>query len=274
MLQWPDGKKIAVAFTFDFDAETYWTGRDAQVLSAPGNTMRGEYGAKEGIYRVLDLLKESQIKGTFFVPGWVAEKYAQQVALIHAGGHEIGYHGYLHEQVRGIAKEEEAVRMAQCEEIMQSITGRKMVGYRAPGGVMHPFTVELLKERNYFYSSSMKDADSPYIHKINGMESDIVELCSDQSLDDNTYFFFCLTAPYVRRGINPPCVMLECWQRDFAVLKEEGGRIMIIKCHPQLIGRPLRIEALREFISFVLKEDAWVTTCEEIARYVLAEKQG
>ncbi len=270
MVIWPKNKKIAVVLTFDFDGETYWIGKNERSTKVFANLSRGQYGPHEGIYRVLNMLDELEVKGTFFVPGYIAETYQDQVKMIHEKGHEIGYHGYMHEQKRGISREEELARMEKCEAILAGITGKKPVGHRGPGGIIHPFTMEMIAERGYLYSSNMKDTNSPYIHEVAGKK--IVELPTDEYYDDATYYWFSLTQP-VHRDIVPPETVNECWGLDFEQLLDEPGSIMVLHMHPQLIGRAGRIRALGEFVGYMKAHGAWIATGEEVANYVLAQSK-
>ena len=100
-ITWPGRARIAVMVTFDFDAEYLRMSRAASKGTTIGFTdySRGQYGPREGLKRCLDMLDTHDIKSTFFVPGIVAEKYTAQVESIHARGHEIACHGYMHESV-------------------------------------------------------------------------------------------------------------------------------------------------------------------------------
>ena len=84
--RWPPGKRCAVGLSFDFDAETIWFRTLRQPFA--GQMSRGEYGAREGVPRILDLLQRYDLKASFFVPGWTADKYPQLVERMHAAGHE------------------------------------------------------------------------------------------------------------------------------------------------------------------------------------------
>ena len=95
VMMWKDGDRCAVAFSFDFDAETLWTGNFK--MDHPTILARGEFGANVGVGRILRVLNKYNVKATFFVPGWTADKYPEQLAAIHEGGHELAHHGYLHE---------------------------------------------------------------------------------------------------------------------------------------------------------------------------------
>src|SRR2546426_53219 len=72
---WPNDARVAVMFTFDFDAESGWLSRDPSPRDRPGVISQGTYGAKVGVPRILDLLKAENVPATFFIPGWVVEHH-------------------------------------------------------------------------------------------------------------------------------------------------------------------------------------------------------
>lgn len=94
---WPNGVKMGVALTFDLDAETFWFSRTMDSLNNPNLMAEGAYGPNVGVPRILDMLDRQELKATFFIPGWVIEKHTEVCREIVRRGHEIGYHGYLHE---------------------------------------------------------------------------------------------------------------------------------------------------------------------------------
>ena len=98
-MRWPDGVQSALALTFDFDAESLWLANDPSHKRLPGVLSLGKYGAKVGMPKILELLRQEQLRATFFVPGWTAERYPHIVEAIVTDGHEIGHHGYMHENV-------------------------------------------------------------------------------------------------------------------------------------------------------------------------------
>ena len=272
---WPGRARIAVMVTFDFDAEYLRMSRAASKGTTIGFTdySRGQYGPREGLKRCLDMLDTHDIKSTFFVPGIVAEKYTAQVESIHARGHEIACHGYMHESVRGISAEEETEILEKSEAILKRITGRRPVGHRGPESIIHPFTPELLAQRGYLYSSSMKDCDWAYLWEKDGQVLPLVELPCDITMDDFTYFYFTFSDPAVRSMYTNREVFGN-WKDEFDGLVEEGNKIFILKLHPQMIGRASRIAALGHFIAYMKRHGAWITTCEEAARYVLAQAEA
>ncbi|MPM78836.1 Peptidoglycan deacetylase [bioreactor metagenome] len=272
-IKWPDGKRIAVMLTFDFDAEFLRMSRALRKGKKIGFTdrSRGQYGPHTGVYRCLDLLDTFDVPATFFVPGAVAETYPEQVAEIHRRGHEIACHGYLHESALTITREEEAAILQKSEDILSAVTGRRPVGHRAPESVMHSFTAELLHERGYLYSSSMKDCDFAYLHVQNGKEVPLVELPSDITMDDFTYYYFTFSDPAVR-AMYTNREVIGNWKAEFDGLSREGDKIFILKLHPQMIGRASRMGMLGEMIGYMQQRGAWIATCEQVAQYVLKQE--
>src|SRR5919201_922952 len=112
-MDWPEGARCAIAFTFDFDAEEVWLARDPENERRPGVLSQGTYGAKVAVPLILELLERHGIRSTFFVPGRVAERHPGRVEEIVAAGHELGHHGYTHVppvQLEPAKEEEELVR--------------------------------------------------------------------------------------------------------------------------------------------------------------------
>src|SRR5215212_10088482 len=83
--------KSMIALTFDFDALSVWFGYPN---TTPAMLARGEYGARVGVPRVLDLLRTHGILATFFIPGHTIDSFPEVVAGILAEGHEVAHHSY------------------------------------------------------------------------------------------------------------------------------------------------------------------------------------
>ena len=79
---WPHGARAACAFTFDLDAETLWLARG---VTEPVTLSQGTFGVLEALPRILDLLRQADIRASFFVPAWVAEHHPEAVPAIVAG---------------------------------------------------------------------------------------------------------------------------------------------------------------------------------------------
>lgn len=272
---WPDGKRIAVMVTFDYDAEFLRISRAKSKGTTIGFTdfSRGQYGPHEGLARCLDMLDTMNIKSTFFVPGAVIETYRDTVEEIHRRGHELACHGYQHESDPELSRDEMIKILDKSEALLAEITGKKPVGHRAPESVLQDFMPELLTERGYLYSSSMKDCDWAYLWEKDQRELPLVELPNDITMDDFTYYYFTFSDPAVR-CMYPNREVFSNWKHEFDGLALEGNKIFILKLHPQMIGRASRIGMVGEFIAYMQNHGAWITTCEDVARYVQKQNGG
>jgi peptidoglycan/xylan/chitin deacetylase (PgdA/CDA1 family) len=265
--RWPDGKRIAIMLAFDLDAETMWTTHGDGSVGHITNLSRGAYGPKQGIPRILAMLDAWDIKATFFIPGIVAESYPDVVRAIAKAGHDIGYHGYLHEESSTTPYAEEDATMRKAEKIIFDICGKKLLGHRAPGGVIHDYSLRLFLEHGYIYSSNWRDCDGPFIHEIEGKRVPLVELPKDSVFDDTAYDFYTDTPPE-RYGLKSPREMEEVWKDEFDSLAEEGRMINFV-LHPQFMGRVSRIAMLSELVGYMKAHGAWFDTNANVAQYVL-----
>ena len=80
----------------------------------------------------LDLLDRNRIRATFFVVGWVAERYPQLVDMVRAAGHEIGSHGYLHQKAYDLGPERFRSDLRESLRVLSQICGERVTMFRAP----------------------------------------------------------------------------------------------------------------------------------------------
>ncbi|HJB08436.1 MAG TPA: polysaccharide deacetylase [Candidatus Enterocloster faecavium] len=269
MTRWPDHKRIAVMMAFDLDAETMWTTRGDGNADHITNLSRGTYGPKQGVPRILDMLDVHQIKATFFVPGVIAQQYPLVVQEMVRRGHEIGFHGYFHEEFTTTTYEQEDATMKRSEKLIRDLTGQQMVGHRAPGGVIHDYSLRLFLEHGYIYSSNWRDSDGPFLHQIDGKTVPLVELPKDSIFDDTAYDFYTDSAPE-RYELKSPDEMFEIWKEEFDTLADEGRMINFV-LHPQFIGRASRVRMLSRLIGYMKTRGAWLTTNRDAAAWILKE---
>ena len=260
---WPDGAKCAVLLTFDFDAETLWTSRDPSNAKRPGTLSQGTYGAKVAVPSILQVLRDmGGLPATFFVPGWTAEHHTDRVEAILADGHEVGHHSYSHKWVEPDDPAAELEEMEKGLEALERSVGVRPVGYRSPAGETSPNLFRLLVERGFLYDSSMMDAVNPYFHQVDGDPRALVELPWHWSLDDAVFMLFSIKSP---RAIMTNEHVLTVWKDEFRAIYKAGGLFDLVM-HPQVIGRPSRLELLRDFIAFAQGyPDVWFCTCRQAA---------
>lgn len=265
---WPGDRTSAAAFTFDVDAES------AVLWRAPHNARRmsvishQSYGPLVGVPRLLGLLERHRIRATFFVPGFTARRYPSVVRDIAAAGHEIGHHGYLHEQPTAVSDEEEAENLDRGLAALEEVAGVRPIGYRAPMWDLSWRSPALLHERGFLYDSSLMDADIPYELALTpGAAESIVEVPIHWALDD--WEQYCYLPDVSGSGlIEEPAKARRLWEAEFEGLREVGG-CWVLTNHPFLSGRTSRARELDHLMAYVLaRPDVWVATLSEIATHV------
>lgn len=258
--EWPQGKRCAITLSFDFDAETPYLWRTrGERPAALGELELRRFGARQGVYRILDLLDKWSIRATFFVPGWVAERYSEAVGEVARRGHEIGMHGYLHERVDQLAEEEVEETVVKGKEALQRVVGERSFGYRSPSWEMTHETFEALLRHDVSYDSSMMGYDHPY------WVGDLPEIPVQWTLDDAPFFRY--TGLGGDSAPRQPSEVMDMWEQEFEGMKRYGGLFMVTM-HPWMSGRAGRMMALERLITRLKSDhDAWWATCEEIAEH-------
>ncbi len=110
--------------------------------------------------KLVELLAQHDTKATFFVLGWVAERYPGLVKLLVGQGHEIASHGYGHELVTTQSPEQFRRDVRKAKYILENLTGNPVLGYRAPSFSItdeSQWALAILVEEGYRYDSSMYD---------------------------------------------------------------------------------------------------------------------
>jgi peptidoglycan/xylan/chitin deacetylase (PgdA/CDA1 family) len=261
--EWPEGARVAVALSFDFDNETPSL-RDNQ--TSPSLMSNGQYGARAGLPRVLALLEKYDVPASFFIPAVSALLYPEEVKRIVAGGHEIGIHGWIHERNSGLSKADERRLLERAVETLTRISGKKPVGLRTPSWDYSPHTLEIIEELGLLYDSSLMADDAPYELVAAGRPTGVVELPVEWILDDAPYFNMSRFGNL--RPHTTPDEVYSIWKAEFDVAYEEGG-LFILTNHPHIIGHRSRVAMLERLLQHIRQRPGvWFATHEEVARYV------
>ncbi|MFN8147002.1 MAG: polysaccharide deacetylase [Candidatus Nanopelagicales bacterium] len=249
-----------VVVSFDFDAEEVWIGEDPANAHRPGTLSQGTYGAKVAVPLVLDLLHRLELPATFFVPGRVAERYPYRIEEILAGGHEVGHHGYTHTSPSSLSPEAEEAELVRGREILTGL-GADVRGYRSPSWDFSPVTLDLLVGHGFQYSSNLMDDIRPYKHE----HHDIVELPVHWTLDDAPHFWF--DGASWTKTIRTSAEVRALWEEEYAGMAALDGLFMLTM-HPQVIGRPGRIQMLESFLGWMRDRGASFSTAGAVAESV------
>lgn len=264
---WPNGAKSALFIGFDVDAETAWMGNRPENADRLVTVSHGGYDARVGIAKILELMDELALKGTFFIPGWTALAHTAQCEAIVRAGHEIGHHGYLHRCPKREDLAEAKSEIDRGLEALQKALGVRPVGYRAPSGENFPELLAYLAEVGIRYSSSFRDDIRLYRHVLFDGRPGPVEIPVNFAFDDWNHG---MTSRLDSRPIFGREPVLSMWIDEFEATHAWGGCTTLV-LHPQVSGRPMRWFLLRDFLRHVkAKGDVWIATGAEIEAHYRA----
>ena len=258
---WPKGYTSAAVFSADVDGESpyIWRNRGQKVEKLSEIEQR-RFGPRVGLSRILGLLDEFDIRGSFYVPAWIAKTYPEILPAIAKKGHEPAAHGYFHERVDELDEKANAEILDRSIDIFKSQLGKAPVGYRSPSWELTPAVHRCLRKRRFLYDSSLMGMDHPY--SLDGL----CEVPVQWFVDDAPYFRY-VGGPQDKTPPANPIQVLEAWTEEFEATREYGGLFMIT-IHPWISGRGQRIRMLRRLLEHVCStRGVWVTTAEEIARH-------
>ena len=257
---WPGDADVAVALTFDVDAESAWLGEGPEYERRLTTLSQAGYGPVRGLGRILDLLDAHDITSTFYVPGHTADHYPDSVSEIIERGHEVGHHGYLHRGTDGLDACRQRAELEQGLEALSRL-GVRPHGYRSPSWELTPETLAFLGEMGFSYESSMMRDDRPYWVDAGGRP--LLELPGHWSLDD--WPFLGYTA-YQGGLLADPQAVERIWLEEFASAQAEDGRLVTYTMHPEVIGRGYCLRMLERIIVTMRDHGRpWFTTHAEIA---------
>jgi peptidoglycan/xylan/chitin deacetylase (PgdA/CDA1 family) len=271
-----------VCLTFDFDAVSLWIMRG---LPHAGPASRGEFGA-EAVRRILRLLDSRGIQSTWFVPGHTIESFPRQCEQIVAAGHEIGLHGYAHENVEQLDRDGERTVLSRSYELVEKLTGLPPKGNRTPSWTFSPNTVELLLERGLLYDSSLMATDyRPYRCRLPdrvapaepitfGAESALIEIPVSWSLDDYPAFEYVRTDSWLMPGLRRPDDVFANWLDDVRYMTRDfGDGVCVLTFHPQVIGRGHRMLGLERFLDALEPLDVTFERLDAVASHFAAGRR-
>lgn len=259
---WPDGARCAVALSFDVDHDSNELRDGGESIGAMS---RGQYGARQGVPRIMSLLDRHGVKASFYVPAVVAMLYPDETRRFVAEGHEVGVHGWIHERNSVLPGDVERDLQMRSADTLEKIAGARPVGIRTPSWDFSQITLEITRDMGLLYDSSlMADVDCHEL-LLDGEETGVVELPVEWIRDDAVYFNmnrFSALRPYT-----PPEAVLDIFRREFEAAHAEGG-VFQLTMHPHVIGYRSRLWILDELIGLIKdKGGAWFATHEEIVAY-------
>ncbi|MGX4694523.1 polysaccharide deacetylase family protein [Streptomyces sp. JNUCC 63] len=275
-------KEIFVSFGVDVDAVAGWLGSYGGEDS-PDDISRGLFAGEVGVPRLLELFRRFGLTQTFFWPGHSIETFLEQFDACVAAGHEIGVHGYSHENPIAMSREQESTVLDHCISLIESRTGRRPTGYVAPWWEFGPVTNELLLERGIKYDHSLMHRDfEPYHVRVGdtwtkidynapaeswmkplrcGRETDLIEIPANWYLDDLPPMMFIKASPNSHGFVSPRDIET-MWRDQFDwVHREMDYAAFTMTVHPDVSGRPQVLMALERLIEHINSHEGvqWTT---------------
>jgi peptidoglycan/xylan/chitin deacetylase (PgdA/CDA1 family) len=265
-------KDIRCVFGVDVDAVAGWLGSYGGDDS-PSDIQRGMFSGEVGTPRLLKLFDRYKIQTSWFIPGHSIDTFPSQMKMVADAGHEIGAHGYSHENpISMTARQEEDVLQRSIERITE-LSGRPPRGYVAPWWEMSNVTANLLLKHGFRYDHSQgyndfepfyarvgdtwtkidysKSADTWMKPLVRGKEIDLVEIGANWYVDDLPPMMFIKKSPNSHGFVNPRDIE-QMWRDEFDwVYRELDYAVFAFTIHPDVSGRPQVLLMLERIIDHI-----------------------
>jgi peptidoglycan-N-acetylglucosamine deacetylase len=280
-------KEILVSYGVDVDAVAGWLGSYGGEDS-PDDISRGLFAGEIGVPRLLKLFERYNLKTTWFIPGHSIETFPEQTRLIVEAGHEIGIHGYSHENPIAMTPQQEETVLLKCIDLIEKVSGKRPTGYVAPWWEFSNVTNELLLKHGIKYDHSLMHNDfHPYYVRVGdnwttinyeqpaeawmkplvrGRGTKLIEIPANWYLDDLPPMMFIKKSPNSHGFVNPRDIE-QMWKDQFDwVYREHDYAVFTIAIHPDVSGRPQVLLMHERLIEYINSHDGirWATF-DEIA---------
>lgn len=266
--EWPNKAKIAISVNLAFEAFI----RRSQISMGgkpgdgpdPFSLSYAEYGARSGVWRILDTMDELGLKGSMSTNGLAAEKYPSIVKTVMEAGHEIVGHGWANDDL--LPRDAPAdVELKSIQRVCTAITnacGVKPIGWVGPGSYGSAHTPGLLKSEGFLWNGDESADDIPYLRDT---EHGPIVVMPRVNLPHNDLGMWL-------RANNPPGVIFEGFKDTFDQLYREGTNgspkwtEITIHCH--IGGRPTMTPTMRKCMEYAKSHDGvWFALKRDIAKW-------
>jgi allantoinase len=272
-LAWPGGARVAFYvglnvehFEVDKPSTSIWEST-ASLVPDPLNFGWRDYGARVGIWRVLDVLDRHGVRASVLLNADVAERYPQIVAA----GREREWTWLAHGRnnstlTHGLSESEERAELTAIVETIERATGGRPRGWLGPGLTETYNTPRLLRELGLTYILDWTADDQPFALSVDGL------LSVPYTVELNDLGLF------LSRGLTgPQFVQLVKDQLEQLLADAEAtgaGRVLPLALHPFVIGQAFRAKYLDQALDHIVHHPGvWVTTSDEIAAHYAASAQ-
>jgi peptidoglycan/xylan/chitin deacetylase (PgdA/CDA1 family) len=265
-ISWPDGKRVAVLMSVLLEtwsegkAPSYFprtTALQAGEVDLPARQW-SQYGAEEGLWRILGVLERSGVRSTVFSNALSAELHPELMREIVRHGHTVAAHGYAQDQfLQRMSRDEQHTTIRRTLDILEKHAGRRPTGWCTPVYGWNEHTHELLVREGLKWHSDALNRSLPWLQQTPA--GGIVAMGWSDFVDNR-----------VLRG--SPRMFHDVYIDTFDYLcSEERLGLLHIGFHGHFGGRPMMSAMLSKVLRHITNvPDVWLTTHEELAEWFLA----
>jgi peptidoglycan/xylan/chitin deacetylase (PgdA/CDA1 family) len=274
-VRWPDDATIALNFVINWEEGAEYSYPDGDGRNEGqgefkydmGGNHRDfavesayEYGGRAGIWRLLRLFKEYEIRTTIFACGLALERNPEVGEWIQAQEHEPCGHGYRWSEAwRFRSREEERMEITRAIDAIEATCGRRPRGWYSRYSASRHTRELLVEEGGFTYDSDAYNDDLPYFVTVNEQRHLVVPY----TLVNNDGWI-------INQGYGTPSDFMDQCRGAFDELRGEGlegqPKMMTVGLHARWMGQPARTAGLRNFVEHAISAgDVWFATRLEIA---------
>lgn len=285
-------KEILCAYSVDFDAVAGWLGSYGGERSMC-DVSRGFFAGEVGAPRLLRMLASRNIPSTWFIPGHSIESFPQACQAVADAGHEIGLHGYSHENPTAMSRQQQADVLDRSMDLIEQLSGRLPVGHNAPWWEFSEHTLDLLLERGLRYDHSLmhRDFEPYYLRRgdhwtaidyqqpaaawmkpvVRGEPTSLIEIPASWDLDDMEPLLYIKSFANSQGYVGARQVE-QMWRDQFDyVYREYDFAVFPMTVHPDVSGKPQALLMHERLIDYFLShEGVRFCTFEQIANIFAA----
>ena len=265
---WPLGQRIAVTVTVMLEQ---WSEGKSPPWGVQGTSLKpgtldrggiawGSYGGKIGVWRIINLLNQNNVRGTFCVNAKCAEIWPDAAKQIIKSGHDIAGHGYLQDQLLAyMTPEEEQNAIKTSLDILEKNSGKRPQGWISPVLAWTDHTSAFLAQEGMSWHGDSLDIDLPRIKTTK--HGPIASIPASDFTDS-------------RAASANPTVLWDVYKETFDYLYlREAPALLGLTLHCHFGGRPLVCAVFDKILKYFAQfPDVWLATHAEIARWTLDEK--
>lgn len=272
-IKWPDD--ALVCFTVDIAYEGFQKACQYRGRPTPGDKPDryslsfAEYGLREGVWRLLDILGQFKLSAGALANGYAAQRYPKTLRAVSDAGHEVVAHGWTNDA--GIASDDLGAERAEVKRTLDAIkaaVGATPVGWLSPGYAGSDARLQAISEFGIFYSCDDAADDLPYVIQVDGKQHVILPRTSFGSNDLDNWF-----GPRHSPKAWSETVKSQFDSTYFEALEGRPGWMELV-LHAHFAGRRQPMQEIKAMLQYILgHRRVWVATRRQLAEWILENPQ-